>query len=352
MTFSAFDHPYLSALVGDDEAAGFFSAEAEIAAMLSFEAALAKAEAQWEVIPAPAAAEIVACCRNFRPNMERLRAGIARDGVVVPELVKQVRESLSEESKPHLHMGATSQDVIDTALILRLKGVCDLLHSRVLALQGEMEKVEETFGDRMLMAHTRMQAAIPITVRDRMRAWREPLHRHMSQMDRYRTTDLVIQFGGAAGTLEKLGDKAEAVRRTMAAELGLLDAPQWHSQRDRIAGFGSLLSLLTGSLGKFGQDITLLAQMGEEIILAGGGGSSAMAHKQNPVAAEMLVGLARYNAAQAGGLHQALVHEQERSGAAWTLEWMILPSMVGATGAALRLADRLVRDIRDIGRKS
>ena len=87
MTFSAFDHPYLSALVGDDEAAGFFSAEAEIAAMLSFEAALAKAEAQWEVIPAPAAAEIVACCRNFRPDMERLRAGIDRDGVVVPELV-------------------------------------------------------------------------------------------------------------------------------------------------------------------------------------------------------------------------------------------------------------------------
>ena len=107
-----------------------------------------------------------------------------------------------------------------------------------------------------------------------------------------------MQFGGAAGTLDKLGDKGAAVRAALARRLGLGDAPQWHSQRDRIAELAGWLSLVTGSLGKFGQDIALMAQAGDEIALSGGGGSSAMPHKQNPVGAEVLVTLARFNAVQ------------------------------------------------------
>lgn len=94
--------------------------------------------------------------------------------------------------------------------------------------------------------------------------------------------------------------------------------------------------MISGSLGKFGQDVALLAEMGGEIQLTGGGGSSAMPHKQNPVGAETLVTLARFNAVQVAGLHQSLVHEQERSGAAWALEWLLLPQMVVATGAATK----------------
>ena len=114
----------------------------------------------------------------------------------------------------------------------------------------------------------------------------------------------------------------------------------------RLAG---LLAAITGSLGKIGQDIALMADRGDEIVLEGGGSSSAMPHKQNPVAAEMLVTLARFNAAQLGGLAQAAVHEQERSGAAWTLEWLILPQMVTACAAALRLAGQLLPAIRRFG---
>ena len=116
--------------------------------------------------------------------------------------------------------------------------------------------------------------------------------------------------------------------------LGLADVPQWHSQRDRIVSFAGLLSLITGALGKFGQDIALMARQGGEIVLSGGG-SSAIAREQDPVSAEALVTLARFNATALAGLHQSLVHEQERSGSAWTLEWMALPPMVVATGAAL-----------------
>ena len=115
----------------------------------------------------------------------------------------------------------------------------------------------------------------------------------------------------------------------MAERLDLALRPSWHSQRDRIGEFGSFLSLLSGTLGKIGQDIALMAQneVGE-VQLATGGGSSAMPHKSNPVPAEVLVTLARFNAGLLGTLHQALVHENERSGAAWTLEWMVLPQMV------------------------
>ncbi|RUU26526.1 3-carboxy-cis,cis-muconate cycloisomerase, partial [Mesorhizobium sp. M6A.T.Ca.TU.002.02.2.1] len=140
-----------------------------------------------------------------------------------------------------------------------------------------------------------------------------------------------------------------AVRAAVAERLSLGDAPQWHSQRDRIAELANWLSLVTGGLGKFGQDIALMAQAGDELQLAGGGSSSAMAHKRNPIDAEMLVTLARYNAVQLSGTHHALVHEQERSGAAWTLEWLILPQMLMAAGASTCVADRLLSNITAIG---
>ena len=139
------------------------------------------------------------------------------------------------------------------------------------------------------------------------------------------------------------GSKGDLVAKFLAQKLDLGLAPSWHSGRDPIVAFGSLLSLISGSLGKIGADVALLAQneVGA-ITLAGGGGSSAMAHKSNPVKAEVLVSLARFNAGLAGALHQALVHENERSGAAWTLEWLVLPQMLAATGAGLRLAREML----------
>ncbi|PWJ86490.1 3-carboxy-cis,cis-muconate cycloisomerase [Pseudaminobacter salicylatoxidans] len=349
MSFSPFDHPVLSGLLGDEETARHFSAEAEIAAMLVFERALAEAAADEGVIDTDAAAAIAAALNTFKPNMAGLKAGVGQDGVIVPELVRQLRSAIGKPHDKALHFGATSQDVIDTGLILRLKHVIAHLDAVLADVVELLAGIEARFGDRALMGRTRMQAAIPITVSDRVRAWREPLLRHRSRLETQSRGLLVVQFGGAAGTLEKLGDKANAVRAALAGKLGLGDAPQWHSQRDRLAEFASLLSLISGSLGKFGQDVALMAQAGSEIALKGGGGSSAMPHKQNPVAAEVLVTLARFNATQLSGMHQALVHEQERSGAAWTLEWLILPQMVAATVASLRQAKTLAGQIEAIG---
>ncbi|ESY69201.1 MULTISPECIES: 3-carboxy-cis,cis-muconate cycloisomerase [Mesorhizobium] len=349
MTVSPFDHPLLSALLGDEEASRHFSVEAEIEAALAFESALAEVEAENGIITRDASAAIMAALASFRPDTSLLRAGVARDGVMVPELVRQLRMTVGEPHGDKAHFGATSQDVLDTGLVLRLKSVVEHLGLLLTETVIRFTSLEERFEGRSLTGMTRMQPAIPIQVQDRVTAWRAPLQRHQERLSEQSRRLLVVQFGGAAGTLEKLGDKGAAIRAALAAKLGLADAPQWHSQRDALADFAGWLSLVTGSLGKFGQDIALMAQGGTDIALSGGGGSSAMPHKQNPVKAEALVALARFNATQLAGIHQALVHEQERSGTAWTLEWLLLPQMAVATAASLRLAAELAAQVESLG---
>lgn len=349
MTVSPFDHPLLSALLGDEEASRHFSVEAEIEAALAFESALAEVQAENDIIAKDAAAAIVSGLSSFRPDTALLRAAVARDGVMVPELVRQIRMAVGEPHGQKVHFGATSQDVIDTGLMLRLKSVVEHLGLLLTETIIRLTSLDERFGGRALAGVTRMQPAIPIKVADRVRAWRVPLQRHQERLPELSRRLLVLQLGGAAGTLEKLDDEGPAVRAALAARLGLADAPQWQSQRDALADFSGWLSLVTGSLGKFGQDIALMALGGTEIELSGGGGSSAMPHKQNPVKAEALVALARFNATQLAGMHQALVHEQERSGSAWTLEWLLLPQMAVATAASLRLAAELAAQVESLG---
>lgn len=350
MTVSPFDHPILGGLLGNEEIAGYFSAEADLRAMLAFEAALAGAEAEAGIIPAGAAKRIAAAAEGFKPDIDRLRIATSLDGVPVPELVRQLRAGVGEPDARHVHFGATSQDAVDTSLMLRLKPVLGIIDGRLAVFSAVMSDLDARFGRSPLTAYTRMQPAIEITAVDRIHAWRAPVARGRERLAAWAAEGLCVQFGGAAGTLDGLGDKGSQVRAALAAALGLADAPQWHGQRDRIADLAGRLALVTGSLGKFGQDVALMAELGREIELAGGGGSSAMPHKQNPVGAEMLVALARFNAVQISGMQQAVVHEQERSGAAWTLEWLILPQMVCATAAALRIAAELAGGIRGLGR--
>ncbi|CAN7332507.1 3-carboxy-cis,cis-muconate cycloisomerase [Rhizobium sp. LjRoot98] len=347
MTASVFDHPYLSGLLGDEEISAFFSAEADIRAMLTFETTLAQAEAEHGIVSKQSAARIAGTCATFQPDVLALRHAVATDGVVIPELIRQLRKAVGGDAAEKVHFGATSQDVIDTSLMLRLKAASAVLSDRLSQLLDMFGKLDTDYGSNHLMAHTRMQAAIPITVADRLAAWSRPLADYRQRLN---ATAFPLQFGGAAGTLDKLGDKADAVRAALAGNLELSNTPQWQSQRAIIADLAHLLSLISGSLGKFGQDIALLAQGGDEIALSCGGGSSAMPHKQNPVAAETLVSLARFNAVQLSAIHQSMVHEQERSGAAWTLEWMILPQMVIACGASTRLAQTLATQIERLGR--
>ena len=337
MSVSVFDHPWLAALLGDEEVARHFSAEAELHAMLEFEVALAMAEAEAGIIPAEAAQAIGAAALTFQPDLQTLAAGTARDGMVVPVWVRQLREAVGPPHGDHVHFGSTSQDVLDTSLILRLRPVLGILATRLNAFDARLTTLAAEHGAVAAMARTRMQRALPITWADRIAAWRAPLARHQKRLQELAPRLLVVQFGGPVGTLDKFGDRGPSVAAALARRLDLaVPGTCWHSARDMLADFAGWLSSLTGSLGKIGQDIALLAQNEiAEVTVTGAGRSSAMHHKQNPVLAEILVTLARYNATQLSAMHHALVHEQERSGTAWTLEWMIVPPMVAATGAAL-----------------
>lgn len=329
--------PLLRALVGDPELEALFSDEVDLAAMLRVEAAIAEAQAEAGLIPGSAAARIAVACLNFQPDNAKLAAGLARDGVVVPELVMQLRQAVGGTDADCVHFSLTSQDVIDTSLVLRLADVVRVLDARLAALLDALSELRTSQGSVRLMAHTRMQAALPFTAADKIDTWLLPIERHRLRLAELVPRLLVIQLGGPVGTRADMQGRGNAVAAAAAERLGLDDAPPWHAARDGIAEFAGFLSLVSGSLGKIGQDLAIMAQNKVGAVkISGGGGSSAMAHKSNPVAAEILVALARMNAGLLGTLHQGLVHENERSGAAWTLEWLVLPQMVVATGAGLR----------------
>ncbi|MBY8974906.1 3-carboxy-cis,cis-muconate cycloisomerase [Rhodobacteraceae bacterium NNCM2] len=350
MSFTLINGPLLSRIVGDEEIAAHFSDEAEIAGICAFEAALAEASAAHGLIPEAAAQRIAALCRTEGAGQGDYAEGLARDGLVVPSLVRRLREQLDEDDGPLLHKGSTSQDAIDTSLALRIRAVSGILAGRLERLQGALYALTAQVEGMRWMARTRMQVALEIPATVRIAGWERPLAALMTQLPAARDRLCRVQLAGPVGTAAELGPEAGAIARHMAAALGLTPPEgSWQTDRDALVAYGDWLSRLTGALGKIGQDVALMTQNERsEMRLRGGGTSSAMAHKNNPVKAEVLVALARYNAAQIGGLHIVLVHEQERSGTAWTLEWMLLPQMCITAGAALRNALELVESLTPV----
>lgn len=349
MSVSVFEHPWLGGLFADAEIQALWSGEAQLAHLVAFERAFTEARAAVGAVGAEAAAEALAAMDAYQGDMAGLRAGMAQDGVVVPALTRQLREGVSVPEA--IHKGATSQDVTDTALALTLKACTPVLSDRLAALISALDRLEADFGAADIMGRTRMQAALPIKAGHRIATWRAPLHCHVSHLTQAASEACQLQLGGPVGDGSSLGPSAQATADHMAAALGLA-APShcWHADRSTVAAYSNVLALITGSLGKFGQDIALMAQQGiSEVTLAAGGGSSAMPHKVNPVAAELLTTLAQFNAGQQALMQQAMLHEQERSGTAWALEWMVLPQMTAAAGTALTAALRLAGSIRSIG---
>ncbi|WPZ23913.1 3-carboxy-cis,cis-muconate cycloisomerase (plasmid) [Sulfitobacter faviae] len=345
-----FNHPWLCGLFGDPEVQALWSPTEQIAHYTAFEVALSHALEDVGRVPQGHGAAAAATLEASIIDPASLAGDVARDGIPIPALVRRWRAA-DPAHKDAIHAGATSQDVMDTALALTLQAVSDLLTRRLRNLDASLWDLDARFGDRLLMGRTRMQAALWIQIADRLRSWRVPLAAHADRLDAARAGVERLQLGGAVGTRHSFGDQGQAIANTMAARLRL-SAPDhaWHNERGGIVHYAACLAGLSGALGKMGQDIVLMAQQGlDDIRIAGGGGSSAMPHKSNPVLAELLVTLARLNAGSLSGMHHALIHEQERSGAAWMLEWALLPQMTLATGRAITAAHALCDGIEDMG---
>ncbi|MHC8493913.1 3-carboxy-cis,cis-muconate cycloisomerase [Thalassospira sp. SM2505] len=348
MTISPFDSALLGDLFSDPEIAALFDDKAQIASMLLVESALAAAEARAGVIPDQSAVRIAEVCRDFNPDPASLAAGTANAGVPVPALVKALKAEIGGEDARFAHFGATSQDVVDTALVLRLREAIGIIRRRIRKLAKSLGAHADAHRATVMIGRTRSQQAVPTTFGLKAAGWLAPLARIDRRIESLSSDLLRLSFGGAAGTLASIGAKAIDVESNLAEELDLpvADMP-WHAQRDVLVDFASQLTALTGALGKMGQDLVLLAQSEIAEVQPGkGGGSSTMPHKSNPVQAEMLVTLARFNAGQLGVFSQSQLHDHERCGSSWLLEWLTLPQIIIAAGTALAQAVDMVPDLK------
>lgn len=353
MSFSPTDSKLLSLLFSDARVGAFFSDEAFVRSLLEVEAALARAQGRLGVIPAGAATSIAAAAPALEVDLERLRAGIENDGFPVIDLLRQLREGVGAEAAPYLHWGATTQDIMDTALVLQLRAALSVLEPCLVQLIGGLAKLAGGHRHTLMAGRTHSQQALPITFGLKVASWLAPLLRHRQRLAELKPRLLVVQFGGAAGTLASLGKGGIEVQEGLAAELDLaVPLMPWHTQRDALAELAGWLSLLSGSLAKMAQDVILMAQseVAEVREAADGsrGGSSTMPQKSNPILSELIVAAARHNASLLASMHQALVQEHERATHGWQLEWLSLPQMVALTSSALRkaryLSEHLVVD--------
>jgi 3-carboxy-cis,cis-muconate cycloisomerase len=327
-----------------------FTDAARLQGMLDFEAALARALSRAGVIPAPAADAIAARCQAAQFDVEALGRDAARAGNPLIPLALRLTELVAEDDPSaarFVHWGATSQDALDTGLVLQLRRALDPLEAELLRLADVLAGLGAAHRTTPIAARTWMQQAVPTTFGLKAAGWLDAVDRHRGRVAGLRRRALVLQFGGAGGTLAALGPHAEAVVQGLAEELALEvpDVP-WHSHRDRLADVATTFGLATGTLGKIARDLSLHMQteVGElhEPAEGGRGVSSTMPHKRNPVASAVALSAAARVPGLVGTMLGGMVQEQERGLGGWQAEWEVLPEIVRLFGGALHhLTDAL-----------
>ena len=348
---TALDSKIFGPLFGDSEINELLTDGAYVRALVEVEIALARAEGRLGVIPTSAAEQISNRAHWNKIDITALAKGAIRSGFPTIALVQELRKAVGGEVAPYVHWGATTQDIMDTAFVLQLRAAIKLYKGRLVELARHLSELSNRHRVTVLAARTHGQQALPVSFGLKAAGWLAPLLRHTRRLDEISPRLLVVQFGGAAGTLAALGDKGLAVMQGLAEELGLnVPVMPWHAQRDNLVEFAGWLSLLTGSLGKIAQDIILLAQteVGEvsESAEEGRGGSSTMPQKSNPITSEMIVAAACTNASLLSALHQAQIQEHERATHGWQVEWLTLPQMMVLTGGALKHALYLAKNLQ------
>lgn len=350
MTLSASDSSLFSLLLSDQALATVFSDELFVRFMLEVEVSLALVQGQLGVIPADAATQIAAGASLLKVDMAQIRAGIEKSGVPVIALIRQLRSIVGEEAADYVHWGATTQDIMDTALVLQTRAALAILESTLSKVMANLARMADKHRKTLMAGRTHSQQALPITFGLKVAGWLAPLIRHAARLSEIKSRLLVVQFGGAAGTLAALGTDGLAIQYELAVSLKLgQPLGIWHTQRDAPAEFASWLSLVTGSLAKMAQDIILMAQseVGEvrESADLSRGGSSTMPQKSNPMVSESILAIHRTNVGHLSALHNALVHEHERATHSWQVEWLNLPPMMILTSTALSKAQWLSENL-------
>jgi 3-carboxy-cis,cis-muconate cycloisomerase len=348
MSVSPFDSALYRDLFGDAEIGRLFSDTGEVRAMMLVLGALAKVQGAQGTIPEVSAAFVHRSMMELQIDPSGLAKATGANGVTVPGLVTALRaELLAPEHAQYLHWGATSQDIQDTALMLRLRQACMLIEARIGAALGALADLAEAHAETPQAARTYGQVATPSSFGALVAGWGAPLLRLHDRLEALRPRVLCVSLSGAAGTASMLGPDPEGLRGAWAGALGLSDPGEsWHANRDRIGELAGWLADLAAACGKMGADLAILTRSEiAEVALPGAGASSTMPQKQNPVAPSLLLALARFAPAQAAVLQGAAVHAEARDGAAWFAEWLTLPPLVTASGRAIAVTSDLAEGL-------
>ncbi|PBQ03691.1 3-carboxy-cis,cis-muconate cycloisomerase [Pseudomonas congelans] len=327
-----------------------FSDEGRVQGMLDFEAALARAQARVGLIPPEVVADIELSCDARLFDFDALAIAIGSAGNSAIPLVKALGKQIaarSAEAERYVHMGATSQDVMDSGLILQLRRAVVLLERDLTRLADAMAEQAQRHAGTPLAGRTWLQQATPVTLGMKIAGWLGAVTRHRQRLNEIKPRLLCLQFGGASGSLAALGDQAFSVAAALAGELQLtLPEQPWHTQRDRLVEFAGLLGLIAGSLGKLGRDVSLLMQteVGEvfEPSAPGKGGSSTMPHKRNPVGAAVMISTATRAPGLVATMLAAMPQEHERSLGLWHAEWETLPELCCLVSGSLQQALQVI----------
>jgi 3-carboxy-cis,cis-muconate cycloisomerase len=321
-----------------------FSDESILRAMLEFETALARAEAQCGVIPKEAADTITEAARPSDFDFSALAEATFRAGTPAIPLVKilteQVRKTDADAAR-FVHWGATSQDAADTAMSLLLKRAEPILSADLSRLEAGLAGLTERYKDSVMLGRTLLQPAPPVTFGLKAAGWLASVRRGRRRLQKAFRAAAVLQFGGASGTLASLGDRGTLVAEALSADLGFGNPPAapWHTQRDQLATLICNCGVLTGSLGKMARDISLLMQneVGEaaEQEGEGRGGSSTMPNKRNPTACSLTLAAAHRVPGLVASFLSAMLQEHERGVGGWQAEWPVVATVVQSTGVAI-----------------
>ena len=320
------------------------SDRAWLAALLEAERALASAEAIAGVIPPDAARAIADRCRPELSDEAALAESGRAAGNPVEPLVRELAAAVGGGASAFVHVGATSQDIMDTAAMLVSKRALQLVCGRLGAAAARCAELTGAHRSTVMAGRTLLQHAVPTTVGVKCAVWLVALMDARDGLERIRRDRLAAQLGGAAGTLAALGDRGLEVARLFACELGMPEAAMpWHADRQRIAELGTALATTAGAAAKIAGDIVLLSQTEVgEVAEGAGGASSTMPQKHNPVASVRAVACARPARGHASVLLAAVAGEHERAAGAWQSEWAALSGALAcAGGAAAHVAEAL-----------
>jgi 3-carboxy-cis,cis-muconate cycloisomerase len=349
MPIGVLDSAIFADMFGTAAMRSVFGDNALLARCIEVEAALARAQSRLGIIPAEAADAISEAARRLASgratlDLARLKKETETVGYPILPLVRQLAE-LSGAAGRHLHWGATTQDIMDTAVVLQIRAGLALIEEDLTAAREHLTTLARRYRDTPMAGRTHLQHALPVTFGYKAAVWLSSLDRHADRLRELRPRVLLVQFGGAAGTLASLGNSEEGLstRDELARELGLGDPPiTWHAARDGIAETIQVLALLAGSLGKIAFDVMLMSatEFGEtaEPFVAGRGSSSTMPQKRNPISCELILAAAKVLRQQAGLALDALVADFERATGPWHVEWVALPEAFGYAAGALHQA--------------